>query len=305
MKSNSRLMNIQIQTTSCCNATCIMCPYPESWHKKHPGIMTDAIFSRIIGQIRSLEIDKICPYLQNDPFMDKKIFSRIKEIIERISFKVLEISTNANSMDHGNSELLADIFKNVSHDIWLSFHGVDSLTYENIMGLNFDRCLEHIIHLLKVAQDIPLNIAIVGAGKPLNKKLRHEFNFSKSDYLEFWERIFRENNIRKRPRVVYFKYHDRAGTIQRNSINMKKIIRQDLTQFYCPRVDQWLHFLYNGELVLCCDDYHREQVFGNIRTSDLDEILRGAKYQRLKAQVLGQIPSSPDFICKRCINPGG
>ena len=267
--------------------------------------MEDSTFSRILDQLSDLELNKICPYFQNDPFMDKKIFSRIHEIKERIKFHVLEISTNGNSMFQEKAEVLANTLKNIPHDIWLSFHGVDSLTYENIMGLSFDRCLRHIVHLLKIAQDIALNIAIVGAGQPLNNRLRHEYNFTESDYLEFWNRIFLENKIRIRPRVVYFRYHDRAGTIKRNSINMRKTVRPDLSNFYCPRIDQWLHFLYDGELVLCCDDYHREQTFGNINKTDLDAILAGENYQTLKAQVLGQIPSPDDFICKRCISQGG
>ncbi len=298
-------MNVQIQTSSSCNAACIMCPYPESWHRKNPGVMQDSTFSRIMDQISNLKINKICPYFQNDPLMDKKIFLRINEIKKRLEFNILEISTNANSMSEKRSELLADELKDIPHDIWLSFHGVDSSAYENITGLSFDRCLRHIIYLLKISQDIPLNIAIVGAGMPLNDAIRHEKNFTRNDYLNFWNRIFLENNIRKKPRVVHFRYHDRAGTIRRNSINMQKTIRRDLTNFYCPRIDQWLHFLYSGELVLCCDDYHREQVFGNITTADLDDILCGEKYQILNAQVAGQVPSPDDFICKRCINPGG
>lgn len=298
-------MNVQIQTTSLCNASCIMCPYPESWHRKNPGNMEDEVFSRILDQLSDVSINKICPYFQNEPLLDRKLFERIHEISRRLTFGLLEVSTNASAMTRDKSDLLADTLCSIPHEIWLSFHGLDKKTHEHISGLSFERCLENILSLLTVSQSIPLNIVIVGAGSPLNAKLAHEYNFTREEYLAFWEGQFSKHHIHKTPQVRYFRYHDRAGTIGRNSINMREIVRHDLTNFHCPRVDQWLHFQYNGDLVLCCDDYHREQVFGNIMADDLDTILAGEKYNHLRAQVTGLAPSPHDFICKRCINPGG
>ena len=278
-------MNIQIQTTSRCNANCIICPYPESWHCQNPGIINDKIFFKIIHEISGLKINKICPYFQNDPFTDKKIIERIKALVKHLNFKTLEISTNASGLTPDKADRLSAILENVPHEIWLSFHGINEITHEGIMGLNYEKCLNHIIYLLKITQNRPLNVKIVGAGRPMDKRLTHPFNFPRSEYMDFWSQMFSRNGIKHPPRVIYFEYHDRAGSIKRNSINLGKTIRPDLKNFYCPRIDQWLHFLYNGDMILCCDDYKREQVFGNICKHSRKDILDGERYCSIKKTI--------------------
>ncbi len=298
-------VNVQVQTTSACNARCIMCPYADSWHKATPGVMDDALFERIVGQLEGLEIGKLCPYLQNDPFMDPRILERIAFLKRTLDFKCLEVSTNAMAMTPARAEGLVELLADTTHDLWISFHGVDAASHEAIMGLSFERCLENILHLLRLAQDTPLNIALVGGGEPMRRELVHEYNFSRDEYVAFWESVFEDHGIARRPRIVHFRYHDRAGTIRRNGIRLGSVVRPSLEGFRCPRIDGWLHFLYTGELVICCMDYHREQVFGDINTADLTDILDGPEYAALRAMVRGEAESPPDFICKRCISPGG
>lgn len=297
--------NVQIQTTSTCNARCIMCPYVGSWHDKNPGRMEQAVFDRIIDELKEYKLDKVCPYLQNDPFTDPDIFERMERIRNDLDFTCLEVSTNAMAMTPARADRLVEILKDVPHDIWLSFHGIDRTSHETISGLKYDRCLSHILHLLKRAQETDLTIAIVGAGEPKDSRLAHEYNFSREQYEAFWADIFDREHIVKQPRIVHFRYHDRAGTISHTDIRLDAVVRPDLTGFTCPRAENWLHFLYTGELALCCMDYHREQVFADITRQSLDSILEGPELAYLKSMICGEVDSPDDFICKRCISPGG
>ncbi|MEA4820747.1 MAG: SPASM domain-containing protein [Erysipelotrichales bacterium] len=298
-------MNIQIQTTSACSGKCIICPYGDSWHKKHPGRMTDAVFGRILDQLAGRRLGKICAYLENEPLLDPDIFDRIQAVKERLRFDSLEFSTNAQSLDAAAADRLAGLFQDVRHEIWVSFHGVDKRTHEGVMGLDYERCLENTIGLLKLADTLPLRVIIRGAGLPLHPDLAHDFQFDEQAYTKFWEGQLRRHGIRKRPGINWIRFHDRAGAIRRTPIRLKAPVRPDLAGFSCPRLDRWLHFLYTGELILCCMDYHRETVFGDVTVQDLDAILAGPAYGGLRAKVTGEAASSPDFICKRCISPGG
>src|SRR5688500_8480383 len=69
---------IQLQTINACNASCIMCPYPL-FKKQFPrGRMDDALFDKIIEEIAERpEVHTFVPMLQNEPFLDKKLFDRI------------------------------------------------------------------------------------------------------------------------------------------------------------------------------------------------------------------------------------
>lgn len=298
-------MNVQIQTTSACSGKCVICPYLDSWHHKNPGRMSEALFERILEQLAPLPLAKICAYLENEPLLDPDIFPRIEKIKKRLRYQSLEFSTNARSLDAAAADRLAQAFTDVKHEIWVSFHGVDKRTHEGVMGLDYERCLENTIGLLKLSDQTPLRVIIRGAGQAQHPDLAHDFEFSEQEYIAFWEGQLRKHNIRTRPGINWIRYHDRAGTIKRGDLRLKAPVREDLTGFACPRVDRWLHFLYTGELILCCMDYHRETVFGNVAEQDLDAILKGEAFAELRAMATGQAFSSPDFICKRCISPGG
>lgn len=298
-------MNVQIQTTSACNGACIICPYPDSWHRKNPGVMSAAVFQRILEQLQSIYLEKICLYLENEPLLDPYIFMRLGDLKKSLSFTSLEFSTNAMVLDREKAERLGKLLADVKHEIWVSFHGIDRRTHEGIMGLNYDRCLTNIVYLLKLADELPLRIIIRGAGMAQNSSLNHQYVFTEDEYIRFWERQLDIHGVNRRPGINFFYYHDRAGTIRRNHIRLAQPVRPDLTGFTCPRLDEWLHFLYNGELIICCMDYHREVILGDITTQELSDILRSPRYALLQDQAQGRSPTTPNFICKRCISPGG
>lgn len=300
-----RRVNIQIQTTSICNGRCTICPYPDSWHKAHPGVMGEALFNRVLDELAPLRLAKVCPYLENEPLMDPLIFERIGAIKRRLTFDRLEVSTNALALDEDKARRLGSLLADVPHEIWVSFHGVDARTHDGIMGLGFERCLANVVGLLKLSDRLPLRVIIRGAGLPQSQELATGFAFTEEEYIRFWEGQLALHGIRKRPGINFIKYHDRAGTIRRNGVRLPRPARPDLTGFRCPRVGEWLHILYTGELIICCMDYHREEVFGDLSRDSLESILSGPVYANLRDRVEGRAPSSETFICKRCISPGG
>lgn len=297
--------NVQIQTTSVCNGKCIFCPYMDSWHKEHPGMMTDGVFERIVDQLKSIPLNKICMYLENEPLVDPQLIPRTKRVIDELSFNLMEISTNAALLTEEKARSLVELFGDSPHQIWLSFHGINKRTFEGVMGLDFEKTLDNVIRLLQLAQDVPLNITIRGAGMPLVKSLGHPYTFSEAEYREFWTQQCLRHGISRLPAINYFKYHDRCRAIKRNDIRLKNNIRNSLKGFYCPRVDSWLHFLYTGELCICCMDYHREQIFGDITTHTVEEIFKSESYLNLRNQAFGLKESPENFICKRCLSPNG
>lgn len=298
-------LNLQIQTISACNATCYFCPHPESWQKSNPGRMTETTFRKIIDDVSSYKIGKFCPYLENEPLLDPDIFDRIEYGISKLDFNLLELATNASVLTPQKIEDIVRIFPQVKHQIWISFHGIDKENFNTIMGLDFDTCKENVLALVEKAQKHNLNILLRGAGMPRLDSSGQPRWFTSEQYINFWTREFKKRGFKKLPDVGFFTYHDRAGQITRNEVQLKEIIRPCLENFYCKRLDQWIHFLYTGELILCCMDYHRGTVFGNILDNNIDEIYRSKEFSQLAKRVVGTIDSPEDFICKKCISPGG
>ena len=296
-------LNLQIQTVSACNGKCYFCPYNESWHKRNPGKMSAQTYHRIIEEVSRFQIGKFCPYLENEPLLDPDLFPKIEYALERISPGLVEISSNFSVLKKSVLDDLANLLSPIQHRILVSFHGIDKETYHSIMGLDFEQSLENVLALVEKSQTEPLNIFIRGSGVARSQSNRMPNWFGKTEYFAFWGDQLKKHGFKRIPEISFFTYHDRAGQIKRNQVNFNKTVRSSLKGFYCHRMDQWLHFLYNGELILCCMDYSRCTKFGSIEESSIDEIFKSEEYLSLARKMTGMENSGDDFICKKCISP--
>lgn len=295
-------LNIQIQTVSACNGKCKFCPYKGSWHDRHPGKMPWATYEKIIQNLRNYQIAKFCPYLQNEPLLDTGLFEKIKYAVENLNLEWVEVSTNVSTLNEENLEGIKEIFCRIPHEIWVSFHGVSKESYEDIMGLNFERSLNNVLRLVELSQEVPLNIEIRGVGSPRIEGTNLKTWFAKEEYLTFWQNNL--SSFKNKPRISFFTYIDRAGSIQlkNKGMSFNTIFRKNLDGFYCVRFDRWLHFLYTGEPILCCMDYNIETAFGeSVKDKTIETLFSAPRFLELIKKGTGVIDSEKNFICKRCI----
>ncbi len=298
-------LNVQLQTTSACNGRCVFCPHPESWQREHPGVMAEPLFRRIIRQLEGRRVGKLLPYLENEPLCDPDIFARLDHALARLDPTMLNLATNAALLDAAHLDDLARVCRGVKHELWISFHGADRESYEAITGLPFARTLDNVVALMDRAQTDDLNLRIRGAGQPRLDDDDLPRWFDEASYRAFWDGIFARHRFRRLPVVEFFSYHDRAGNVRRNQASFGDRVRRDLTGAYCMRVDCWLHFLYTGELILCCMDYRKETVLGDASRQDLDQIFASPTYLELARRAAGLEEAEEEFICRRCCSPGG
>ena len=299
-----RELIVQIQTVSSCNARCVFCPYKESYNKKNPGVMDSELFLSIVEQLKKFKIYKLCLYLQNEPFVDESIFEKIEHVKKELNFNILEFSTNCSLLRPKRALKLAKAIQGISHEIWVSFHGINKDGHETIMGINHERTLNNVIEFAKIAEEYDLNVIIRGAGaSKIPGEKAKSWHYTQEEHAEFWKEKFKEAGIKRSPILQYFMYHSRSGNIDLASKG--EIIRPSLKDFYCYRIDRALHISYDGDVVICCNDYHREEVMGNLKKQTIEELYKSERYQLLRKQVLGLADSPDDFICKRCDFVGG
>ncbi len=173
-------------------------------------------------------------YLENEPLVDPRLIPRMETVINEVPFQLMEVSTNAALLSKERADQFVRTISRVPHQIWISFHGKDKRTYEGIMGLDFEKTLERVIYLLKLAENTPLNITVRGSGEPMREVLRHEYSFTEAEYRAFWTEQFAKHGLTAPPAINYFRYHDRCGTIQRNNIRLQENVRNSLKDSTAP-----------------------------------------------------------------------
>lgn len=307
-----RIKYVQVMTQSHCSCDCLFCPWSESEHVKRPGKMTDDTWRLILDNLApfadGINEGKFCPYLMNEPLLDKSIFAKIDDIYEYFPRTCVEVSTNGAALTEKNIDQLLERFAGKRHEIWVSHHGIDAETFRHIMAQDYERATANLVLLLKKS-DGRFNIKIRGAGESRDGK--HRF-FSRAQYQGYMDSLLAQHGVnRTNVSVDAFRFHDRAGTLHRpdrGASELKSGFRRPINPdhpFHCWRLDEWVHFRWDGTLALCCMDYHHEVKLPNIHKLSLLEYFHGPEYYELINNISGRIGCADGFICTRCESVGG
>jgi MoaA/NifB/PqqE/SkfB family radical SAM enzyme len=265
---------IQLETTSICNSYCEFCPYDETSKLFPKTYMNTVLFDNIVNQLVQFQPQMIALYMNNEPLFDKRIFSRIKILRDKIPDVYLDFSTNGSILD---PNIRAPALASSSIDeVKINFPSTDKEEYERLTKMNYDVVLNNIINFHNIAQDKGFlgryRIIIVGSEHPDRDT-------------EFW------NNLEISSKVY--------SKISRGSIIPSNFEPKDLiNDCRFNRQNEWMHILSSGEVVLCCMDWYHNQILGNLNNQSISQVWTGEKYQ----QVRNKIKNSTDknFICNKC-----
>ncbi len=306
---------VQVQTHSKCNADCVFCPYAESWHHENVGKMTDAMWHHVLNNLRpfakGIESGKMVPYLQQEPLIDVTIFSKIDDIYRCFPKTLVEVSTNGAALTEKTVDKLFERFAGRRHEIWVSHHGVDKETMEHIMRIDYDKATANLIRLLQKSNG-NFKIKIRGAGE---SKATDKVFFTRQQYLDYWKAKFAEHDINpKNVSIDAFQFHDRAGNLHRtdrgaNLLKGKTLKVREIgpghAPFHCPRIDEWVHVRWDGQILICCHDYIGEVKLPNLNDIWLIDYFHSKEYRDLVDVVSGKVETAHATICERCTGVGG
>src|SRR3989344_8024168 len=137
-------INLIIETSSLCNAACLMCPYRSL--KRARKIMDRPTWEKIIDRLKKerLLINKVFFSGMGEPLIDPDLIERIRQVKD-LGYYV-KLYTNASWLKPEVSQKLIDLKVN---EINISFNGTNKREYESIMKLDYDTTLRNIESLLK------------------------------------------------------------------------------------------------------------------------------------------------------------
>jgi len=165
---------------------------------------------------------------------------------------IIEISTNALALDQGKRKWLSDI--------------------ENgLVLLNINNDTDPIVIKKFIAHRG--RSKIVGLVYPMQE-----------DKLRFYRQIFQ----RYAQNLVNGRIDDRAGNVKWDD----GFTRVEEGYCYEERLDKWLHILWNGDVILCCQDWKRQHVLGNVTKRTLLEIHDGPHYRNVREH--------KPALCEKC-----
>ncbi len=162
---------------------------------------------------------------------------------------------------------------------------------------------ERLPRLMKYAKEkIPESkIIIFTNGDLLTKKKLEELldngvdGFLVTQYNGKGLRLLNELEPEQRRRISYKVLSDRSYLFNRGGLVSPKRVRRMNRCFY-PSDSLVIDF--KGNVVLCCNDYHSNHVFGNLQSEDLVDVLNKDEYKKIRRET--RVGNFSLDICKVC-----
>ncbi len=275
--------HIQIQTTTYCNATCAFCPYIDTSKKLNHGKMDMNLFKKIADECLELGIKNIRPYLMNEPLCDKDLPEKIKYITSKKTDDfVVKINTNASLLDEEMGRRLIEAKLDRMN---ISFHGSTKEIYEKCEnGLPYDKVLSNIDNFLRLKEILKAQKPKIRITMVMTKNIEDEVQSIKS----FWADRGLKVNIRPM-----------TNRLSKRIANLKLNTDKWSTFNRCKRLFEQAYVLYNGDMVLCCNDWWRTTILGNLKESTIKDIWNNGEYFKIRKKFFSG--NLDGLICKSCL----
>ncbi len=288
---------IQVQTQSSCNAKCVFCPYPYTSKITSQGKMEWATFKRIVDECAEFpNLTNFAPILQNEPLLDKDICKAISYAKEKSNGRlIVSLSTNAHNIANG---LVEDLMSSGLDYLSISLNAFYKKTYEALLpGFNFEKVINNIEKILSCS----------------NGKTRVAVRFLKTrqneDEVSEAVRYWHGRGVRTEVITIL---HNRGGAIDIENLKPKtvgKSLRESLRQRLfssfsncCVLPFRQMYILYNGDVILCGNDWLRNPILGNVNKDSLKDIWNGKTAIEIRKKIIQkQYEAIPP--CRGCTMP--
>ncbi len=271
---------IQIQTVTYCNATCVMCPYPAVSKEVSMGRMTEELYASIIDQLSTEPgVSRIEPFLMNEPFLDTRMANLVRLAKDRAPHAMVTLTTNGSPV---TPRVAGRIATSGLDAIWFSFNGATKSTFESIMGISYDKVRRNLEYLLSIR---PPSLQVF-----VNMVETNEMRPEIEENIRYW--TSRGVGAGSSPLV------NRAGNVE-NYVQLNYQPRASKPVRVCEHPYSKMFVLYTGEVVLCCMDWRRSVILGNLNQQTIREIWNGERYRHIRRR-LEEGRSDELDLCRTC-----
>jgi hypothetical protein len=277
---------IEFQTLSQCNARCQVCPMEWTAAALPQGRMSDDLLQRVLRELEANRetLSSVEPYLNNEPFLDTRFLSVLRDVRRWYGGNV-EVSTNASLLTPDMSRAIVQ--ERLVSDFRFSVFGASKETHERIMRrLSWDVVRRNIDNFLDEWQRAsrPIRARIVFVENPL---------LHAPDEAERVRALWAHTGLD----ITIWRQLDRLGNVSlaiNRPIHSGKIVGCKMG-YMRDRVA----VLYNGDVVLCCQDWSRNHILGNIVDGSIAAVWRSATRENLYRQIYAG-ESEPGLACFNC-----
>jgi len=275
--------NLVIETSSVCNARCVMCPYRTM--KRAKKIMDEDVFENIVEKIKveKVPINKVFFSGLGEPLADPRLVSRLERVKSLGLW--LRLYTNASLL---TDEIAQKLVKLGLDEINISFNGTNPWQYKKIMGLDFQRTVKNIENLLAAKRHYHVKKPFVQISSVIIQENKRDIE----THFKQWRG--------KVDAVTVSLAHQWGGGVEVGS----RFGVGDSPRVY-PCRSLWHTFVIDsqGNFVVCCRDYESRYILGNIKEHSFADIQKSPVLGEFRRAHLKYSRDELPAMCRKCNFP--
>ncbi|HOE95178.1 MAG TPA: radical SAM protein [Candidatus Sumerlaeota bacterium] len=279
--------NVQIQTISGCNASCVFCPNKKTdLQIPFANRMDWDLYRSIIDQISEMGVRRISPYLMNEPMLDPEFPKRVEYITRKKKpWQFSKINSHGGLL----TERMAKGILDAGLDrVNFSVQGLDPVIYEDVMKLPLQKTLDNIDRLLELKRAGNYKKPRIRVCMLMTKYIEPQMD----KIQEYWGSRGVKININQ------LENRGKHKAIKSDEIAVRQLQNYD----WCSRMFEQMYILYDGRMVMCCADWEQTGVMGDASKKPLREIWHDEVYTRYRRNFLrGRVQGT---ICDGCTKDG-
>ena len=281
--------SVGIQTVDFCGHRCAHCPLSAERDAGRitKGVMTVELLNNILDELAENEpsLKRVNLYALNDPLSDERIVELVRIARNKLPSTTLGLSTSG--ILNFTPEFYFELKDAGLSTLFVSIPSLDPEGYKKIMNMDALHAVLDKIDLC-ISKE---NSSIIRIGVPVTD------GFNLEDFKEYFEK---ERNLP----VDVWAVENRGGLNIHFSSQVPKKISQDLKDYglkwkRCDRPLDMANIMYDGRVILCCADWRKEIILGNVSTHTLREIWCGKTARDIQRKI-----SSGDYdsisLCRGC-----
>lgn len=246
---------MQIETTTACNAKCLMCPRDEATRSNHGNKMEEQVFWSAIDQAVKLGVEIVLPFIDGDPLADSRMVDLVEGMAER--WPTLEVGwyTNGSLLTEEKAYRLLRTGRIKNFNV--SMQGGDKETYEKVMGLPWERTIANVERLIEINRELG-SPALIRANMCV-------FSPTAASVPAFKERWGKFEDV-----LICLGAYSNFGGL--GSDELGEAAWLNVPRDICDRGTKHLYVFWNGDVGQCCFDLIGSRIYGNIKTTPLIDI---------------------------------
>lgn len=271
---------LTIENTTFCGAKCLMCCRDK--YKYEYQHMDTKLFKEIIDQgveVGMLSLDA-CGF--GDPFMDPQYKDKLAYVKTKYPFLKVYTSTTGQLLFRDRLTWACQYIDTLK----ISHYGFTKPVFEKVHGgtLKFEKVSKNIQELLSIPQNRRPYIIMQFLILPENE---HELE----EWKMYWEPKVDE--------ILIWLPHNYGGGRYSNHLANTGI--QDSKPRSCGRPFKGNLFIReNGEVSMCCYDYNRQLIIGDLRHQTIKEVIEGVPLKKIRKVHTDETFNESNYICKDC-----